>query len=102
MSMKHFLQRSRVPFEVIAHPAAFDAQHLAHALHIPGQRVAKTVLLRIGHHDRYVVAILPSTYRIDFAKLSSFFGGATVELATEHEIGLRCPDCEFGVVPPFG
>jgi hypothetical protein len=40
MSMKHFLQRSRVPFEVIAHPPAFDAQHLAHALHLPGQRVA--------------------------------------------------------------
>ena len=32
MSMKHFLQRRHVPFELVAHPAAFDAQHLAHAL----------------------------------------------------------------------
>jgi Ala-tRNA(Pro) deacylase len=29
-------------------------------------------------------------------------GGAKVELATEVEIGAHCPDCEFGVLPPFG
>ena len=39
---------------------------------------------------------------IDFKKVSMLLDGATVELTTEHEIGLRCPDCEFGVLPPFG
>jgi Ala-tRNA(Pro) deacylase len=102
MSMKHFLQRRRVPFEVLAHLQAFDAQHLAHALHTPGQEVAKTVLLRIDRGERYVVAVLPSTHMVDFEKLSAFLGDAVVELATEHEIAERCPDCEFGVVPPFG
>ena len=102
MSMKHFLQRHHVPFEVIAHPAAFDAQHLAHALHRSGREVAKTVLLRIDHGKHYVVAVLPSTHMIDFKELSVFFEGAVVELATEHEIAQRCPDCEFGVLPPFG
>lgn len=102
MSMKHFLQRRHVPFEVVAHPRAFDAQHLAQALHTPGCEVAKTVLLRIDHGERYVVAVLPSTLMIDLKKLSGQLGGATVELATELEIAERCPDCEFGVVPPFG
>lgn len=102
MSMKHFLQRRHVPFEVISHPQAFDAQHLAHALHAPGGEVAKTVLLRIDHGNRYVVAVLPSTHMVDLRKLSDCMGGATIELATEHEIAQRCPDCEFGVLPPFG
>ena len=102
MSMKHFLQRRHVPFEVVAHPAAFDAQHLAHALHTPGREVAKTVLLRIDHGKRYVVAVVPSTHIIDFKELSALLEGAAVELATEHEVAQRCPDCEFGVLPPFG
>jgi Ala-tRNA(Pro) deacylase len=102
MSIKHFLQRRRVPFEVVAHPQAFDAQHLAHALHTPGREVAKTVLLRVDHDYGYVIAVLPSTHTIDLKEVSRFLGRATVELATEHEIGLRCPDCEFGVLPPFG
>jgi Ala-tRNA(Pro) deacylase len=102
MSMKHFLQRRHVPFEVVAHPRAFDAQHLAQALHTPGCEVAKTVLLRIDHGERYVVAVLPSTLMIDLKKLSGQLGGATVELATAIEIAEQCPDCEFGVLPPFG
>ena len=102
MTMKHYLQKRHVPFEAIEHPEAFDAQHLAEALHTPGREVAKTVLLRADHKYSYVVAVLPATQRIDFAALSEFLGGMTIELATEVEIAERCPDCEFGVLPPFG
>jgi Ala-tRNA(Pro) deacylase len=102
VGMKHFLQKHHVPFEVIAHDKAFDAQHLAHALHMPGQEVAKTVLLRVDQNYKYVIAVLPSTHMVDLKKMSALLKGATVELATEHEIATRCPDCEFGVLPPFG
>jgi Ala-tRNA(Pro) deacylase len=100
--MKHFLQKRHVPFEVVAHEKAFDAQHLARALHTTGREVAKTVLLRVDHDYGYVIAVLPATHMIDLKEVSDFLGGATVELATEHEIAQRCPDCEFGVLPPFG
>jgi len=102
MSMKHFLQRRHISFEVVSHPQAFDAQHLAQALHTPGREVAKTVLLRADHDYSHVVAVLPATHRIDFAALSTFLGGTTLELATEAEVAERCPDCEVGVLPPFG
>lgn len=102
MSVKKFLQSRHVSFEAVEHPAAFDAQHLAQALHMPGREVAKTVLLRADHQYSYIVAVLPATHRIDFEQLSTFLGGTTIELATEHEIAERCPDCEFGVLPPFG
>lgn len=102
MSIKHFLERRQVPFVAVEHPETFDAQHLAQVLHTPGREVAKTVLLRADHAYSYIVAVLPATHRIDFAALSTFLGGTKVELATEVEIAERCPDCEFGVLPPFG
>ena len=102
MNVRHFLETRQVPFETIRHRETFDAQHLAQALATPGREVAKSVLIRADHNYRYIVAVLPATHRIDFDELSRFLGGAELELATEVEIAERCPDCEFGVLPPFG
>jgi len=102
MNVKQYLQEQRIPFEVMPHGEAFDAPRVAHAVHTPGREVAKAVLLRANHGYRYVVAVLPSTHVVDFAELSRALGGAHVELATEIEVGQRCPDCEFGVLSPFG
>jgi Ala-tRNA(Pro) deacylase len=89
-------------FEVLAHPDTFDAQHMAESLHISGRHVAKTVLLRADRGFAYIVAILPATKRVDLQQLSAAFGGSHLEFATEAEIAEHCPDCEFGVLPPFG
>jgi Ala-tRNA(Pro) deacylase len=75
---------------------------VAQALHVPGREVAKTVLLRANHRYTYMVAVLPATKRIDLKRLSKALCGCEVELATETEIAEHCPDCEFGVLPPFG
>ena len=102
MNVKHFLETRHIPYETIPHRETFDAQHLAQALATPGLEVAKTVLLRADHDYRYIVAVLPASHRIDLEELSRFLGGAELSLATEVEIAERCPDCEFGVLPPFG
>ena len=102
MSVKDLLQKRHVPFEVVEHAEAFGAQHVAQATHTPGHQVAKSVLLRADHDYRYFVAVLPASHMIDFEQLSIFLGGTPLELATEIEIAERCPDCEFGVLPPFG
>ena len=102
MSLRPFLQKRGVAYELVTHPEAFDAQHLAHAVHTAGREVAKTVLLRANHGYRYFVAVLPATSKIDFHALDTFLGGLNLSLATEHEIAERCPDCDFGALPPFG
>lgn len=102
MKTTQLLEKHGVPFEVVPHPEAFDASHLAEAAHTPGREVAKTVLLRADRGFRYLVAVLPSTHCIDFEALSEALGGAEVKLASEAEIAERCPDCELGVLPPFG
>ena len=102
MTTKSYLESRQIPFEVVPHAETFDAQHLAQATHTPGRDVAKTVLLRADHNYRYLVAVLPASATIDLDALITFMGGSQIELATEHEISEHCPDCEYGVLPPFG
>lgn len=102
MQVQLFLKERGVPFEVIQHPATYDALRMAHSTHTPGREVAKTVLLRADGGFTYIVAVLPATRTIDLRKVSQCLGGAEVHLATEHEIAEHCPDCEFGALPPFG
>jgi len=102
MNTKHFLRQHRTAFEIVPHGEAFDASHVAQATRTPGREVAKAVLLRANHGYRYIVAVLPSTHRIDLEAVSRILGGAQVQLATEAEVGERCPDCELGVLSPFG
>ena len=102
MNTQQFLQQHRAGIEVVSHAEAFDASHVAQATGTPGREVAKAVLLRANHGYRYIVAVLPSTHRIDLEAVSRILGGAQVQLATEVEVGQRCPDCEFGVLSPFG
>ncbi len=102
MKLADFLKGKHVPFQVLPHRETFDAQHLAHELHISGHRVAKTVLVRTGEHGPYYVAVLPAAERVCFELVGSLFNAERVELATEQEIGRLFPDCELGAIPPFG
>lgn len=102
MQVSRFLNDRGIDFQVVEHPAAYDAQHVAQALHTPGREVAKTVLLRADGGYVYVVAVLPATRRIDLDKAAMVLGGGKLELASESEIAHHCPDCEPGVLPPFG
>lgn len=102
MNWEAFLRDQHVEFERIPHQPAYDAQHVAEALHLPGKHVAKTVLLRADRGFAYIVAVLPAPKMIDLQALSAALGGSRLELATEHEVSEHCPDCEYGVLPPFG
>jgi Ala-tRNA(Pro) deacylase len=102
MNVLDYLQQSHVPFDVVKHPPTYDAQHLAQATHTAGDHVAKTVLLRLDNGTNYVIAVLPATHQIDFDKVKQVLGTDRVELATEDEVAEHCPDCETGVLPPFG
>ena len=102
MKFLEFLNESRVPYEVLVHEPTYDAQHMAHAVHVKGAAVAKTVLLRADHGYRYMTAILPATRMIDLDIASRSLGRCELRLASEVEISEVCPDCEFGILLPFG
>ncbi len=102
MKVTDFLTAGQVDYQVLEHPPTGDAQHLAQALHVPGDRVAKAVLLRANHGFRYVTAVLPATRQLDFELASRSLGHAELQLASEAEVSQVCPDCEAGVLLPFG
>jgi Ala-tRNA(Pro) deacylase len=99
MGVPEFLAERQVPFETLLHPPAFTAQKRARFLHLPGRQVAKVVLLH--GPDGYLLAVLAATDRVATESVAQALGGP-VRLADDTEIADIFPDCEWGVVPPFG
>jgi Ala-tRNA(Pro) deacylase len=102
MNVAGHLTRQGIPFDRIDHRPAYTAKGLSKVLNVPEQIVAKTVLIRADHGFRHFVVVLPADRQVDLNQLSQALGGASVELADEKALGQQCPDCEFGVLPPFG
>jgi Ala-tRNA(Pro) deacylase len=104
MDIAEFLSIRECWYEHMPHEPTYSAQRLAHKLHVPGREVAKTVLLRVnpGTSPAFFVAVLPANKSVDFERAARVVRGKNVELATEIEIAAHCPDCDFGVLPPFG
>jgi len=102
MKVLEYLNQSHVPYELLGHQPTYDAQHMAHALHVKGAAVAKTVLLSANHGYRYLAAIVPATRKIDFDVASRSLLHSALRLASEAEVNEVCPDCEPGVLLPFG
>jgi Ala-tRNA(Pro) deacylase len=100
MNVREFLQTESVPFEVLPHHNTYTAQHLAQTLDVPGDNVAKTVLLRVD--NEFVLAVLPATHQVSLSMAADCLHAKSVELASEDELTVVFPDCELGVAPPFG
>lgn len=102
MNIPEFLEKKHCHFQRMPHEPVYTSERIAHELHVPGQEVAKTVLLCANGGYRYVVAVLPSSKKLDLSRASRLLGGTKLRFAEKHEITEHCPDCEFGILPPFG
>ncbi|HLH68379.1 MAG TPA: YbaK/EbsC family protein [Candidatus Dormibacteraeota bacterium] len=97
--LERYLHEHRVPYRVERHRAAFTAQEIATAEHVPGRRFAKVVM---AHADGELIMLtLPAPYLVDTDLLSTVVG-KTARLAEEAEFAPRFPDCEPGAMPAFG
>lgn len=97
--LRTYMDRCGVRFDEIAHEPTLQAARTAEAAHVSGRRVAKGVLVRAG--DEYMMAVAPSSRRIDFDRLQSWLG-RDVQLAAEADSVSLFPDCELGAMPPIG
>jgi Ala-tRNA(Pro) deacylase len=98
--LKEFLDRYHTKYVSISHSPAYTAQEIAALVHIPGQDLAKTVIVNLD--DQPAMAVLPASRQLDLALLKEASGAAKVELATEAQFKDLFPDCETGAMPPFG
>jgi len=98
--LKQFLDDHGVRYVTINHSPAFTAQEIAAAAHIPGQELAKTVVVELD--GKLAMAVLPASFQVDLARLKAATGADHVKLASEKDFGDRFPECELGAMPPFG
>jgi len=99
-SLQEYLEKNRASYERIAHRRAITAQEIAAAAHVPGDELAKTVVVRID--GRMALVMLPASRRLNLERLRDVAGARRVELVDEDEFTDRFPDCETGAMPPFG
>jgi Ala-tRNA(Pro) deacylase len=98
--LEQYLREHGVGFEVMTHSQAFTMQEVAAALHVPGNQVAKVVIVRAD--EDMAMLVLPAPYRLNTAEARDLLGVKKVRLAKEEEFADLFPDCATGAMPPFG
>lgn len=99
-TLKEFLDRNKVKYVSISHSPTYTAQEIAQSAHVPGRKLAKTVIVNLD--GKMAMAVLPATEHVDFALLKKAAGAKKAELASEAHFKGRFPECEPGAMPPFG
>jgi Ala-tRNA(Pro) deacylase len=100
MNVQQYIEQRGIPFRMLNHQPTYAAQRLAQVMHVPGEEVAKAVLLRAD--DGFVLAVLSATRTVDLERVREIVGAASVDLASEPDCGSHFADCELGALPPFG
>lgn len=95
-TVESFLRSHGVAYTLVAHPRTVTSMHTAQAAHVPGDQLAKSVLLE--DEQGYLMAVIPSTHRIDLGKLHHQLN-RRVGLALEREVAELFRDCDPGAIP---
>jgi Ala-tRNA(Pro) deacylase len=98
--LRKFLDSHHIKYLIITHSLAYTAQGIAALTHVPGKKLAKTVIVKID--GILAMAVVPASLHVDLDQLRSLTGAQTVEIASEQEFKDAFPDCETGAMPPFG
>ena len=98
--LRQFLDENLVKYIVITHSKAYTSQGVAASAHIPGNELAKTVMLK--KDGELCMAVLPASKQVSLAAFASLTNSAGVSLASERDFKDHFPDCEIGAMPPFG
>jgi len=99
MRISDYLAEQDADYEIIGHPHSSTSMESAELAHVPGARIAKSVVL--GDERGYVLAVLPASCRVDLGEIHRQTN-RNLGLVTEYELDALFEDCEPGAVPPFG
>lgn len=97
ITLEDCLRNKGSHYKILHHPHTLTSTGTAEAAHIPGDRLAKTVVLEDEHG--YVAAVLPSTFHLHLSDLWDKTGRHLV-LASEDELREMFKDCDVGALHP--
>ena len=97
--LQDYIDDAGVAYDTVAHHRTSTTSQTARAAHVPGNRLAKSVVV---HHEMgYVLAVVPSTHRVELSTLQDVMD-RRLGLASEEEVCNLFADCDIGAVPPIG
>lgn len=99
-NLTNYLDEHKVKYTTIAHTPAYTAQEIAASVHMPGMKIAKSVMVKID--GKLCILVEPANYKVNFKALQTELGAHSVELAHEYEFEDNFPGCETGAIPPIG
>lgn len=99
LTLLSYLDQKHAVYDLVPHTHTGSSMETAQAAHVPGNALAKAVILK--DDERYIMVVVQSSEHVDLAELKRQFGHS-FELATEGELGEVFVDCELGAVPPIG
>jgi len=98
-TLEEYLQKADIAYELVAHSHTQASMETAESAHVPGDRLAKGVVLRDG--SGLLLVVVPSDYHIELATLNKLMQ-RDLAFVPEAELTQIFPDCELGAVPPIG
>ena len=99
VTLQRYLADRDIEYDVVRHEPTTSSSQTAQASHIPGDFLAKAVVVK--DEDHFMVAVLPASYHIQLRELSRLLD-RPVGLATEEEASELFADCERGAFPAIG
>jgi Ala-tRNA(Pro) deacylase len=99
LTLQQYLAEHGVDYDVLPHRPTLSSMRTAEASHVPGDCLAKAVLLK--EDAGYLLAVLPASHHLRLGELATQLD-RKLGLATEQEIETVFRDCERGAVPPIG
>ena len=98
-TVEDYIVQHGIKYDVVSHPHSHNSMETAELAHVPGERLAKSVVLE--DNNGFVMAVLPSTCHIKLRKVNRALK-RKLRLATENELPMLFADCERGAVPAIG
>lgn len=98
-TVQQYMTKHGLRYDVLAHPHSHNSMETAQLAHVPGNCLAKSVILSAD--DGFVMAVLPSNRHVELGRLGRQLN-RSLRLATEDEVASIFPDCEPGAIPPIG
>jgi Ala-tRNA(Pro) deacylase len=99
MTVSDFLAEHDVEYDVLLHAHTTSSGETAESSHVPGTRLAKSVVLE--DDQGYLMVVLPASRQVDLGELHRVLN-RNLGLAMENELGHLFSDCEVGALPAIG
>jgi Ala-tRNA(Pro) deacylase len=97
LTLQQYLDDRHIDYDVLLHKHTHCSNDTMLASHVPGERLAKAVVLT--REGGFVVAVVPACAQVRLETIERMLH-CPIGMASEDEISEIFPDCDMGAVPP--